>query len=123
MSVHDLIVAPFSYEFMRRGVLSAAVLSLSGGLLGCILVLRRLALMGDALSHSLLPGIALAWLLFGPSTTALFVGALVAGPLAGLLGVRETLWLGTGLGLVGPVLLACSGAVRRAVFPSGLPTR
>jgi zinc/manganese transport system permease protein len=84
MSLHDLIVAPFSYEFMRRGLLSAAVLSLSGGLLGCILVLRRLALMGDALSHSLLPGIALAWLLFGPSTTALFVGALVAGLLTAL---------------------------------------
>jgi len=84
MSLHDFIVTPFSYEFMRRGLLSAAVLSLSGGLLGCILVLRRLALMGDALSHSLLPGIALAWLLFGPSTTALFVGALVAGLLTAL---------------------------------------
>jgi zinc/manganese transport system permease protein len=84
MSLHDFIVTPFSYDFMRRGLLSAAVLSLSGGLLGCILVLRRLALMGDALSHSLLPGIALAWLLFGPSTTALFVGALVAGLLTAL---------------------------------------
>ena len=85
MSLHEIfIVTPFSYEFMQRGLLSAAVLSLSGGLLGCILVLRRLALMGDALSHSLLPGIALAWLLFGPSTTALFVGALVAGLLTAL---------------------------------------
>jgi zinc/manganese transport system permease protein len=84
MTLHDLVIAPFAYEFMRRGVLSAAVLGLSGGLLGCILVLRRLALMGDALSHSLLPGIALAWLLFGPSTTALFVGALVAGLLTAL---------------------------------------
>ncbi len=84
MSLHDFLVAPFAYEFMQRGLLSAAVLSLSGGLLGCILVLRRLALMGDALSHSLLPGIALAWLLFGPSTTALFVGALVAGLLTAL---------------------------------------
>jgi zinc/manganese transport system permease protein len=84
MSLHDFIVTPFSYEFMQRGLLSAAVLSLSGGLLGCILVLRRLALMGDALSHSLLPGVALAWLLFGPSTTALFFGALVAGLLTAL---------------------------------------
>ena len=31
--------------------------------------------MGDALSHSVLPGIALAWLLFGPSPLALFIGA------------------------------------------------
>ena len=79
MSVHDFLVAPFTYGFMQRGALSAVLLSVSGGLLGCVLVLRRMALMGDALSHSLLPGIATAWLLFGSSATALFVGALLAG--------------------------------------------
>jgi len=84
MSVHDLLLAPFSYEFMRRGLLSAVLLGASGGLLGCVLVLRRLALMGDALSHSLLPGVAVAWLLFGTSTSALFFGGLVAGLLTAL---------------------------------------
>jgi len=84
MNLHELIVTPFTYGFMQRGLLSAVLLSLSGGLLGCILVLRRLALMGDALSHSLLPGIGLAWLLFGPSTPALFLGALIAGLLTAL---------------------------------------
>jgi zinc/manganese transport system permease protein len=84
MSIHDLLVAPFAYEFMRRGLLTATLLGVSGGLLGCILVLRRLALMGDALSHSLLPGVAVAWLLFGTSTAALFFGGLVAGLLTAL---------------------------------------
>lgn len=84
MSLHEFFVAPFSYEFMQRGLVSSALLGVSGGLLGCILILRRLALMGDALSHSLLPGIALAWLLFGASTMALFVGALAAGLLTAL---------------------------------------
>ncbi len=84
MSSHDIFIVPFSYGFMQRGLASALLLSLSGGLLGSILVLRRMALMGDALSHSLLPGIAVAWLFFGPSTTALFVGALVAGLLTAL---------------------------------------
>jgi zinc/manganese transport system permease protein len=84
MSLHDLLIAPFSYEFMRRGVLSAMLLGVSGGLLGCVLVLRRLALMGDALSHSLLPGVAAAWLLFGTSTVALFFGGLIAGLLTAL---------------------------------------
>ena len=63
MSVHDLLIGPFTYEFMRRALGAALLLGVSGGLLGCVLVLRRLALMGDALSHSLLPGIAAAWLL------------------------------------------------------------
>ncbi len=84
MSLHDLFVAPFSYDFMQRGLLSALLLSVGGGLLGSILVLRRIALLGDALSHSLLPGIAIAWLLFGTSTPALFAGALLAGLLTAL---------------------------------------
>ena len=84
MSWHDLVAVPLGYGFMQRGLLSAALLSLSGGLLGCILVLRRLALMGDALSHSLLPGVAAAWLLFGARTPALFFGALFAGLLTAL---------------------------------------
>jgi zinc/manganese transport system permease protein len=84
MSAHDLLIGPFSYEFMRRALGVALLLGVSGGLLGCVLVLRRLALMGDALSHSLLPGIAAAWLLFGTSTVALFLGGLIAGLLTAL---------------------------------------
>ncbi|MDR1789765.1 MAG: metal ABC transporter permease [Opitutaceae bacterium] len=70
---------PFHYEFIQRGLLTALLLGVSGGLLGNFLILRRLSLMGDALSHSLLPGVAAAWLLFGPDTLALFAGALIAG--------------------------------------------
>jgi zinc/manganese transport system permease protein len=83
-TLSTFFIAPFHYGFMQHGLLSALLLSLSGGLLGCVLILRRLALMGDALSHSLLPGIGIAWLLFGLSTTALFAGALVAGLLTAL---------------------------------------
>ncbi|PTY07291.1 zinc ABC transporter permease [Opitutaceae bacterium EW11] len=78
-TLHHLFVEPFTFEFMQRGLLSAVLLSLSGGLLGSILVLRRLALMGDALAHSLLPGVALAYLLFGANLVALFLGGLFAG--------------------------------------------
>lgn len=79
MTAREFFIEPFSYGFMQRGLLSAALLSLSGGLLGSILVLRRLALMGDALAHSLLPGVALAYLLFGANLLALFAGGLFAG--------------------------------------------
>ena len=43
---------PFQLEFMQRGLLASLFLSLSGGLLGSLLILRRLALMGNALAHS-----------------------------------------------------------------------
>ncbi|MFA5264984.1 MAG: metal ABC transporter permease [Opitutaceae bacterium] len=84
MNPLDILIEPFRYDFMQRGLLSAVLLGVSGGLLGCILVLRRLSLMGDALAHSLLPGIGIAYLLFGASTLALFAGALFAGLLTAL---------------------------------------
>jgi zinc/manganese transport system permease protein len=79
MTLHELFIEPFSYGFMQRGTVSALLLSVGGGLLGPILVLRRLALMGDALAHSLLPGLALAYLIFGANLVALFTGSLLAG--------------------------------------------
>jgi zinc/manganese transport system permease protein len=75
---------PWSYPFMQRGLMSALLLSISGGLLGSVLVLRRMALMGDALSHSLLPGLAVAWFFLGRSPWALLIGALLAGLLTAL---------------------------------------
>lgn len=84
MSLREIFIEPLAFDFMRRGLAAALLLGVSGGLLGCVLMLRRLALMGDALSHSLLPGITLAYLLFGLNTPALFAGALLAGLLTAL---------------------------------------
>lgn len=77
--LHRLLIEPFSYDFMQRGLVSALLLSISGGLLGSVLVLRRLALMGDALTHSLLPGLALAWMILGRGPLALLAGAVITG--------------------------------------------
>ncbi len=75
---------PFQLEFMQKGLLAALFLSLSGGLLGSLLILRRLALMGNALAHSLLPGVALAYLFFPDNPISLFFGALLAALLTSL---------------------------------------
>ncbi len=66
-------------RLFARALLVCAFLGVSGGLLGCVLVVRRMTLMADALAHSLLPGVALAWLLFGANLAAMLVGGLVAG--------------------------------------------
>src|SRR5690349_17768990 len=57
------------------GVLTNA----SCAILGCYLVLRRMSLLGDAISHSILPGIALAFLLAGRNPLAMFAGAMLMG--------------------------------------------
>lgn len=69
---------PFTHEFMQRALLGCALIGFTNGFLGAYVVLRRMALMADALSHSLLPGLALGVILFGLTPLSLFFGALSA---------------------------------------------
>ncbi len=76
----DLLFAPFlDYQFMRRALVGALALALSGAPLGVFLVLRRMSLAGDALSHAILPGVAFGYLVAGLSLPAMTLGGLVAG--------------------------------------------
>ncbi|MBA3699702.1 MAG: metal ABC transporter permease [Planctomycetes bacterium] len=70
---------PLQYRFVCRGLGMALLLGVSGGLIGCVLLLRRIVLMADSFGHSLLPGIGIAYLLVGPGMGGLFIGALIAG--------------------------------------------
>lgn len=77
-------------DYTLRIVLSgAAMLGLTSGLLGSWTVLRRQSLLGDAIAHASLPGVALAWLLTGRRDTGiLLAGAALAGGLGTLLVLR-----------------------------------
>jgi zinc/manganese transport system permease protein len=76
----DVFVAPFvDYEFMRRALVGSLALALSGAPLGVFLILRRMSLAGDALSHAVLPGAAIGYLVAGLSLPAMTFGGLVAG--------------------------------------------
>ena len=74
--------APFTARYAVETTTSALV-GASCGLLGCFVVLRRMALIGDALSHAILPGVVVAFLLFNTDSVVLLsLGALAAGLLA-----------------------------------------
>lgn len=76
----DVFIAPFTdYEFMRRALVGSVALALSGAPLGVFLILRRMSLAGDALSHAILPGAAVGYLVAGLSLPAMTIGGLVAG--------------------------------------------
>jgi manganese/zinc/iron transport system permease protein len=78
--LHDII---FDYT-LRNVALGSALLGIVSGVLGCFAVLRRQGLLGDALAHAALPGIAVAYMLTGSRTPlVLMIGAAIAG------------WLGT----------------------------
>ncbi|MBI1868313.1 MAG: metal ABC transporter permease [Methylocystis sp.] len=78
--LYESLVAPFvDYEFMRRALIGSLALAISGSPLGVFLILRRMSLAGDALSHAILPGAALGYLAAGLSLPAMTFGGLIAG--------------------------------------------
>jgi ABC-type Mn2+/Zn2+ transport system permease subunit len=74
----EWLFEPFQNEFMQRALVAGALIGFANGFMGTFVVLRRLALMADSLSHSLLPGLAVGVMLFGLAPMGLFVGALLA---------------------------------------------
>ena len=79
------IWSPFAeYGFMRRALAGCLALSAGAAPLGTILLLRRMSLVGDAMSHAILPGAALGYLIFGLSLPAMSIGGLLAGLLVAL---------------------------------------
>lgn len=78
----DTAFAPFTeFAFMRRALVATLALSLSAAPLGVFLTLRRMSLLGDALSHAVLPGVAIGFMVSGLSLTAMAIGGVVAGML------------------------------------------
>jgi len=78
------LLEPFTHEFMQRALLGGAVIGFLNGFIGTFVVLRRMALMADSLSHSLLPGLAIGVMVFGLAPHGLFLGGLVAALLVAL---------------------------------------
>ncbi len=78
------LLEPFGYAFMQRALLSCALIGFTNGFLGTFIILRRQALLADALSHSLLPGVAVAAIFVGLSPGGLILGGLIAALLVAL---------------------------------------
>jgi zinc/manganese transport system permease protein len=76
----DILVGPFAeFAFMRRALVATLALAVSAAPLGVFLTLRRMSLLGDALTHAVLPGVAVGFMLFGLSLPAMALGGVLAG--------------------------------------------
>jgi manganese/iron transport system permease protein len=62
----ETLILPFQYEFMQNAFLIALIVSIPSALLSCFLVMKGWALMGDAISHAVLPGIVFAYIIGAP---------------------------------------------------------
>lgn len=82
--MNDLL-AVLSEPWAIRALITCSLIGIMYGVLGCFIVLRNMSLIGDALSHAILPGVFFAFLIFGYSTIGFFMGSVVAGLLTALL--------------------------------------
>ncbi|MBW6421482.1 metal ABC transporter permease [Rhizobium sp. XQZ8] len=81
----EWLISPFlQYGFMQRALFGSIVLSVSCAPVGVFLMLRRMSLTGDAMSHAILPGAALGFLLFGLDILPMTIGGLIVGLLVAL---------------------------------------
>ena len=76
----ETLLQPFQFAFMQNAFLIMAIISVPTALLSCYLVLRGWSLMGDAISHAVLPGIVVAYIVGIP----LIIGAFIAGMICAL---------------------------------------
>jgi zinc/manganese transport system permease protein len=87
MNLYATVIHPFvEYGFMRRALIACVALGIGSGPIGVLLMLRRMSLMGDAMSHAVLPGAAIGFLIAGGlSLPAMGLGGIVAGLVVALL--------------------------------------
>jgi len=80
----NLLIEPLGYAFMQRGMLATLMVGVVCATVGTFVVLRGMAFFGDALAHSILPGVAIGYLVGNGAREPLFWWALVAAVLSSL---------------------------------------
>ena len=76
----SFIDAVFQYEFLQKALLTSTMVGILCGVIGCFIILRGVALMGDAISHAVLPGVAISYAL----GVNFFLGAVLTGVLTAI---------------------------------------
>ena len=106
MPIMHYFTDPFHYMFIQRAVVGAVIIGVLCAALGTFVVLRRMAVVGHALTHSALPGLVIAYLLGGN----LLAGALIATVLTafgiGFLAREENVYEDTLVGMIPNIMFA-----------------
>ncbi len=108
--MQQLFLDPLRFEFMQRAMLAAMLVGIISGVMGTYVVTRGMAFFGDALAHSVLPGVAAVFITGNTAPGALLLGGLVAGVLSalgiGILSQGRRLGEDTAIGIVFAGMLA-----------------
>lgn len=117
MNPIEFLLEPLSYDFMTRALMVTVVASIVCALLSCWLVLIGWSLMGDAVSHAVLPGVVLAYVVGAPFALGALIFGLLAVTLIGTLRDTSRIKEDAAIGVVFTTLFAL-GIVLISVTPS-----
>lgn len=107
----DLLLSPLSFVFMQRGMAVAILVGILCSVVGCYVVLRSMAFLGDAVAHAILPGVAIAYLLNGSLTIGALLAAILVGLGIGFLTRRGNIKEDTAIGILFTAALALGVAL------------
>ena len=96
----SFLIEPFSYPFMQQALLVSVLIAAAAGALSCFLVLKGWSLMGDAISHAVLPGIVLAYIAGLPLILGAFAAGMVCAAATGFLTENSRVKQDTVMGVV-----------------------
>ena len=113
----DALLLPFQLPFMQNAFLIGMIIAPPLALLSCFLVLKGWSLMGDAVSHAVLPGIVLAWIAGLPLIVGAFAAGMVCSLLTGFLESGSRLKQDTVMGVVFSGMFGI-GLILFVAFPS-----
>jgi manganese transport system permease protein len=100
MELFNTLISPFAYEFMVKATLISALTGAICAVLSCFVILKGWSLMGDAVSHSVLPGVVLAYVLGLPFALGAFVFGLLSVVSIGFIKARSRVKEDTVIGVV-----------------------
>lgn len=79
--IENFINGLYEFHFLQNSLVTAVVIGIVSGAVGCFIILRGMSLMGDAISHAVLPGVAISYIL----GINFFVGAIIFGLLSSII--------------------------------------
>lgn len=100
------LLSPFTYEFMQRGFIASIIIGIICSIVGCYVVIRSMAFMGDAMAHAILPGVAIAYILNGSLTFGALAASIVVALGIGQLSKQGRLKEDTAIGILFSAFLA-----------------
>lgn len=100
MTILEMLLQPFQFDFMRNALVISVLVAVPTALLSCYLVLKGWSLMGDAISHAVLPGVVIAYIVGLPLAVGAFFAGMTCALASGYLKENSRIKQDTVMGIV-----------------------